>query len=185
MIKFTITPFFFNIGIIKPLVKDTNKESYDLNNLRPITISDTLANVYENYMLSEIEEMHNNNDKQFGFKKNSSCGHAVFVLNETIKAYKKKNKRLFICGIDASKAFDKVDRKYLWLKLRDKVKPHILASLISYYNDSMAIIQNNGSYSKIFKTTIGVKQGGPLSPRLFAMYVEDLINEIETLTKAQ
>ena len=31
-----------------------------------------------------------------------------------------------------------------------------------------------------FKTNIGVKQGGPLSPRLFAMYVEDLITEVES-----
>ena len=53
-------------------------------------------------------------------------------------------------------------------------------SLINYYNDSMALISNNNEYSDIFKTSIGVKQGGPLSPRLFAMYIEDLITEIET-----
>ncbi|RMZ99707.1 RNA-directed DNA polymerase from mobile element jockey-like, partial [Brachionus plicatilis] len=32
----------------------------------------------------------------------------------------------------------------------------------------------------LFKTTIGVKQGGPLSPKLFSIYVEDLIKEIES-----
>ena len=89
------------------------------------------------------------------------------------------NKQTLICAIDASKAFDKVDRQYLWLKLKDKTNPHILASLISYYADSMAIVQNDGEYLDIFKTTIGVKQGGPLSPRLFAIYVEGLINQIE------
>ncbi len=132
-------------------------------------------------MLLEIERKHTNNNKQFGFKKNSSCGHAVFVLNETIKLYKQKNKKTYVCAIDASKAFDKVDRKYLWLKLKDKVEPYILASLMEYYNDSIAVVNNNNEYSKIFKTSIGVKQGGPLSPRLFAMYVEDLIDQIENL----
>jgi hypothetical protein len=43
----------------------------------------------------------------------------------------------------------------------------------------MAFVWNNGSYSALFKTTIGVKQGGPLSPRLFSVYVEDLIVELE------
>lgn len=43
----------------------------------------------------------------------------------------------------------------------------------------MAIVQNNNNISKLFKTTIGVKQGGPLSPKLFSFYVEDLIKELE------
>ncbi|RNA44026.1 hypothetical protein BpHYR1_046229 [Brachionus plicatilis] len=29
----------------------------------------------------------------------------------------------------------------------------------------------------MFKTTVGVKQGGPLSPKLFSIYVEELIEE--------
>ncbi|RNA09871.1 RNA-directed DNA polymerase from mobile element jockey-like, partial [Brachionus plicatilis] len=36
-------------------------------------------------------------------------------------------------------------------------------------------------YSRMFKTTIGVKQGGPLSPRLFAIYLEDLVESIDQL----
>ena len=30
----------------------------------------------------------------------------------------------------------------------------------------------------MFKTTVGVKQGGPLSPKLFSIYVESMIEEI-------
>ena len=178
MIKYGIIPYLFNIGIIKPIIKDEKKDTNNVNNLRPVTVSDTLANIYEKLILSEIEKFHINNEKQFGFKKASSCNHAIFVVNETIKFNTKKNKKTFICTIDASKAFDKVDRKYLWLKLKEKLKPHILNSLINYYKNSMAIIQNGEEYSEIFETTIGVKQGGPLSPRLFAIYIEDLIDEI-------
>ena len=67
MIKFSITPYHFNIGIIKPIVKDDKKEPNDLNNLRPVTISDTLANIYEKIIFSEIELTHTNDEKQFGF----------------------------------------------------------------------------------------------------------------------
>ena len=57
----------------------------------------------------------------------------MFVLNETIKhQLKKRYKKIFVCAIDASKAFDKIDRKYLWYKIQDKVEPHILKSLINY-----------------------------------------------------
>lgn len=179
MIKYGITPYLFNIGIIKPIIKDDKRDNGDINNLRPVTVSDTLANIYEKIILTEIDKTHTNKDRQFGFKVNSSCGHAGLIVSETIKLNNKKNKKTLICAIDASKAFDKVNRKYLWLKLKSKVKPCILKSLISYYSDSMAIVQNDGENSNIFETSIGVKQGGPLSPRLFSMYVEDLIDEID------
>ena len=52
-------------------------------------------------------------------------------------------------------------------------------SLIKYYEVSYALVQNNEECSDVFRTTIGVKQGGPLSPTLFAIYIEDLIEEIE------
>ncbi|RNA34954.1 RNA-directed DNA polymerase from mobile element jockey-like [Brachionus plicatilis] len=45
---------------------------------------------------------------------------------------------------------------------------------MSYYSESFTIVMSNGLISGIFKTTLGVKQGGPVSPRLFAEYVEDL-----------
>ena len=53
-------------------------------------------------------------------------------------------------------------------------------ALISYYSVSKAIVSNDGIDSTSFNTTIGVKQGCCLSPRLFAIYVEDVINKVES-----
>ena len=64
--------------------------------------------------------------------------------------------------------------------IKNKIEPHIMMSLINYYNDSIALVMNNNEYSDIFKTSIGVKQRGLLSPKLFAMDIEDPITEIET-----
>jgi hypothetical protein len=52
----------------------------------------------------------------------------------------------------------------------------------NYYENSKMVIRNDDDETEQLKTTIGVKQGGPLSPRLFAMYTEDLINQIEKTT---
>lgn len=43
MINYDIKPENINIGLIKPVVKDKKKDWNDVNNLRPITISDSLA----------------------------------------------------------------------------------------------------------------------------------------------
>ncbi|RNA40969.1 RNA-directed DNA polymerase from mobile element jockey-like [Brachionus plicatilis] len=45
------------------------------------------------------------------------------------------------------------------------------------------IASNNNIYSKPLKTTIGVKQGRALSPKLFSIYIEMLIKNVEN-TKA-
>ena len=130
-------------------------------------------------MLKEIMKTHADPDKQLGFKKNSSCAHAIFTVKETIANYNKKKKKVYGCAIDASKAFDKVNRDILFKKLKDKVHPQIWRSLKNYYSNSMALVVNGSEISKFFKTTIGVKQGGPLSPKLFSIYAEDLIRELE------
>jgi len=54
---------------------------------------------------------------QFGFKKNSSCSHALFTLTETVKYFTKKDSRVHCAFLNASKAFDKVLHNGLFLKL--------------------------------------------------------------------
>ncbi|RNA01555.1 RNA-directed DNA polymerase from mobile element jockey-like [Brachionus plicatilis] len=61
-----------------------------------------------------------------------------------------------------------------------KINPLIIVALINYYNDSLIIVENECELSKPFKTNIGVKQGGAISPKLFSIYVDELIRQIET-----
>jgi hypothetical protein len=75
-------PHFFNVGKIIPILKDSKASASDINNTRPITISDTLSNIFEKIALLEIERSQRDPNMQFGFKKNSSClcSYAIFVL---------------------------------------------------------------------------------------------------------
>ncbi len=60
-------------------------------------------------------------------------------------------------------------------KLIGKIDYQIWMILYRYYWESIAFVHMDGeNLSEIFTTTNGVKQGGPLSPRLFAIYIEDL-----------
>lgn len=46
MISRAVIPHNFNLGIIKPLVKDPSKPTNEINNLRPVTVSDVSATIY-------------------------------------------------------------------------------------------------------------------------------------------
>jgi hypothetical protein len=127
-------------------------------------------------MLLKIEGTYTEPDQQFGFRSNSSTNHAIFALEETIKYYKKRQKPIFACAIDASKAFDKVNRERLMKSLYGKVDEEVWLIIRKYYSESFAYVQNQNEISSLFKTSIGVKQGGPLSPKLFSIYMHELID---------
>jgi len=181
-INYNIRPMFFNMGIIKLIVKDENKNHDDTNNLRPITISDTITIIYEKIMILLINNCMEPKQEQFGFKSNSSCAHAIFTVRELALSAKRKKKHMIICALDASKAFDKVNRSRLFSLLKGKLSNELLRSLINYYDQLTLTVQINKSYSKVFKTKYGVKQGGPMSPRLFAVYVEPLTDMLKSVT---
>ena len=90
----------------------------------------------------------------------ASCQHAIWLLKRAIEFSKRRGDGTYVCAIDASKAFDKVNRTLLWEKMINKnISAHVILGLINYYKESFMLINSNGEYSTIYKTTFVVKQG--------------------------
>ena len=54
---------------------------------------------------------------QFGFKANHSTDACIYVLKETVDLYVEQQSSVYICLLDASKAFDRVNHFTLFKKL--------------------------------------------------------------------
>ena len=102
-------------------------------------------------------------------------------MKEILNFFKKRRSRIYACAIDASKAFDKVWRNGLFHKIIDKISDPEWRVIYNYYDISVCYIILNGQKSETFKTSVGVKQGGPMSPFLYNVYTQDLIIKIENL----
>ena len=103
------------------MVKDDKKPTDNKSNLRPVANSDVVTNLWEKVTIIHVRKQCKTHDKQFGFKKRSSCAHAVFVLKQTIKYAKMVGKRVYMCALETCiLAFDKVIRVVLWWKLAMK-----------------------------------------------------------------
>ena len=102
----------------------------------------------------------------------------MFTLKETLNYYKDKYKPIFICFLDFSKAFDKVNWPKLLNKLMSILDPDHRALIYSYYSSTSIKIRNDDPSAAPIKTTTGVKQGGPLSPKLFALYVNGMSKQV-------
>ena len=80
-----------------------------------------------------------------------------------------------------SKAFDKVNHYALFLKLMERHVPVCLINLLAnWYENVFISVRWGQSLSKLVRLTTGVRQGGVLSPVLFAVYVNDIITRVES-----
>ena len=171
-----VTLHNFNISIISPIEKKgtINKHPEDF---RPISVSNIFSNIYEMILLDKMEHLFKFNNKQFGYKANTSCKHASFIINETLSYHKKGGSPCYVISLDMKKAFDRMWRDGLFKKLMNNIEQPIWRALYNYYSSSKGRVKINNELSEEFTIKEGVKQGGILSPYLFNYFMNELLNE--------
>ena len=87
---------------------------------------------------------------------------------------------MYCLALDASKAFDRVSFIKLFRCLvHRKMNPLIIRFLLNMYTNQKNRVKYNQSFSDYFTVTNGVKQGGVLSPTLFSVYINDLLDNLK------
>ena len=78
-------PNQFGQGIIVPIQKDTSiKGLQKPDNFRGITLSPIISKIFEHCIIFLFGNYFKSNDRQFGFKRNLSCMHAIFCVRNVI-----------------------------------------------------------------------------------------------------
>ena len=85
-------------------------------------------------------------------------------------------KETFGCFVDFRKAFDSVNHDLLWNKL-NRINGNFLHSLQAMYNGFQCAVEVNNKCTPYFSVNCGVKQGCPLSPSLFSLFINDCLVE--------
>ena len=118
-------------------------------------------------------------DQQFGFKSKHSTDMCIFTVKSLIKYYTEQNTAVYTCFLDASKAFDRVNHWTLFYKLINCKAPLLIVRiLVFWYQIQQVCIKWGKSTSNYFSISNGVRQGGILSPRLFALYMNQLSDQL-------
>lgn len=138
MINFHCVPEDLNVGLLIPIIKNPKEKNNTIENIRPI-LSDCLAIIFEKFNLKQLEKNFIEDDQQFGFRYSYSTN--------TVIHYKTKRKPVYCCFLDFSKAFDKINRNYLFDKLSDIMEGNHWLTLKKYYDKSKICIKNNNQMS--------------------------------------
>jgi len=97
------------------------------------------------------------------------------TLRHIVEKVWEDKEEVFYCFVDFKKAFDTVPRDKLWRRMEElEIPVHYRVVVHRLYEEVKVKIKTSTSISKSFRSDIGVKQGCPLSPTLFGLFIDKL-----------
>ena len=154
-------------------------DTADTNNFRGISLSCSIYNLLDRmiknrlyaYLADDIPK------NQFGFVRGRSTTQAINQLIAEIKlSVYDSHTPLYSLFLDVKKAFDSIDRKFIFQKLLDtkKLRFEELNLLAEFLEINFLNISDRVGLSESIVQSNGVKQGGSLSPLLFIFSLFDI-----------
>ena len=82
---------------------------------------------------------------------------------------------MYLCFIDASKAFDRINYWHLCTKLLNRGLPLLVVRMfVFWFTMQSFVVKWSNIYSAPFNSSNGLRQGGILSPIYFNVFIDDL-----------
>ena len=122
-------------------------------------------------------------EEQCGCRKGRSCIDAIFTVQHILEKRKEHNLPLFLLFIDYEKAYDSVNRDKLWEMMDNKMPNYLLNTIKCIYRNKKIRFKFNDGISEPIHINKGVRQGCGLSPVLFNIYINKIIQEFKTAIK--
>ena len=152
-------------------------DSKDIKNYRPISLLAHTYKLFTRLLQSRMERQLDENQprEQAGFRKHYSTTDHLQALGQTIDKCQEYNLPLCIGFIDYEKAFDSIEHFAIIEALRNININDIYVELLqNIYKEATARIHIDNHVSEKFEIERGVRQGDPISPKLFTAAIEDI-----------
>ena len=155
------------------------------SSFRPISLLPSLSKIYESVIHDRLLKhcLENNiiTEKQAAYLKGDSTVSQLLYIVHNIRTNWSKNKITQGLFLDVSSAFDKVWHNGLLAKLNQiGVEGTFLDTICSYLADRKQVVVVDGVKSETLETKAGVPQGSRLGPLLFIIYMNDIVDDIES-----
>lgn len=180
----TTIPHHMNTAYIT-LIPKPNNDPTQCSNYCPISLINRGTKILSNALSVKLESVISSliHIDQTGFIKGRRSSENTQRLFNLFNFYKNStspnNPPFIIASLDAEKAFDRVDWSFLFTSLNHfGFRPYFTNWIKTLYSSPTAHVITNGLISKPFQLQRGTRQGCPLSPLLFALFIEPLAASI-------
>ena len=166
-------------GLVSLLYKKGDKHLPE--NYRPITLLGTEIKIYTRALNARIipflSQIIHSDQKGFIPKRNiHDCIDTFHYVQQYVIAAKQQGYAMLI---DFQKAYDRVNISYLLHTLRHlNFGPRFVSWIQMLYTGGELFLNINGFLSTAIRPSSGVKQGDPISPTLFAIVLEPLLQQL-------
>ena len=180
-------PISWKTSTIFPIPKAKDWEC-DLTNTRPIILLDTsrklLTKIITNRLASICKKFNILSGPNYAGLPGESTQEPIHLLNNICEEAREKNKELWICFQDTAKAFDTVNLDMLQKAMeRIKIPDKAIKFIINLFkNRILKTITDYGLTHQIIAGD-GLDQGETISPLLWRIFYDPLINKIQNNPK--
>ena len=177
-----VFPQEWSKGLIFPIFKGGPPEAkQDPLSYRGITLLSVVGKLYTIILKDRLEEWCEKQkiiaEEQAGFRKARSTIDHIFTLHEMIMC--RRPSKTYCCFLDIQKAYDRVWREGLWTKLHKYgIRGKLWRIIKNIYARVESCVLVNGERTEFFQILLGLRQGCILSPLLFDLFINDLVEEI-------
>lgn len=179
-----VFPKIWKQSYVKPIHKSGDKTN--IKNYRAISKISTIPKIFESIVYDKIKNVLTPliNECQHGFVKSKSTTSNLISFYQFLISSLDQGCQVDVIYTDFSKAFDKVNVNILISKLHSL---GISDPLLSWFHEYLAsrsqIVQVEDYLSEIIDVPSGCPQGGHLSGFLFNLYINDLANHGNNVSK--
>ncbi|KAK3512562.1 hypothetical protein QTP70_017239, partial [Hemibagrus guttatus] len=112
-------------------------------------------------------------EEQCGFRPSRGILDQLYTLHRVLEGSWEFAQPVHMCFVDLEKTFDCVPRGILWEVLWEYgVRGPLLRAVRSLYNRSRSLVRIASCKSDLFPVHVGLRQGCPLSPVLFIVFMD-------------
>ena len=165
-----------------PLLKNALKDPADTNSYRAIAGSSLLLKLFDQCVLVVWGHLLASDSLQFGYKEGTGTTQCSWMVMEVANHYMRNGTNPIMTLLDCSKAFDMCKYSILFTKLMEKGLPAVVVrTLITVYEQQYAWVRWGRARSEMFPIVNGTRQGSVLSPALFAIYMDEVLQNLRNL----